>query len=425
MTAEYKLLHCTCDHGIKLSASIDDLAKAWALEAEKVWQKKGLPKLNKNITAAYAKHFSKAVEEGYGEKIGAIDYDTPDGNMLKHLVENVYAFSAAKNYTQLRQLTQALIGPDGKLRSYSQFKQAAFEINDTHVNQWLKAEYELAVAGSQMASKWADIVRSGATIVEFDVVMDSHTSDICRPLHGLRVKVTDPILNTYYPPNHFFCRTTVRLHHDGPVTPANKMDLPDIPPMFRVNLAKQKLIFPAGHSYWMGTPNEVIREAVDMAPINSWVPVENGTVLIHSKVDTEAKDFSEVMEVARDFAAKGKKVQVMPTLPDAADPLYQQLFKGAKANKCPDLLVNGKTFIEVKAPKATSSNNIRHAIAHASGQADHVVILLPEKMEWNTMKRIAKGKFNQHKALQVIEFKQAGAYYKFQNKNLLKQRGSP
>lgn len=389
--------------------------------AEQVWNKKGLPKPNKNITALYARHLSKAVVEGYGQPIGEIDYDTPDGNMLKHLLENVYAFSAAKNYTQLRQLTQALIGEDGKLRTRSQFKKAAFEINDAHVNHWLEAEYDTAVSGAQMASKWVDITNNPATkFLEFDVVMDSRTSDICKPLHGLIVSIDDPILNVYYPPNHFRCRTTVRQKNSGPATPSHNRTLPEIPDMFRVNVAKQKVIFPPGHSYWVGTPAEVIREAISMAPINSWVWAENKTIRIHSKVNTESTDFTSVIEVARDFAAKGQMVDVLPALSHPDDPLFDVLFKGAKQGKCPDLKINKKLFVEVKAVSKVKINTIKHAIGEASQQANHVVILLNEKVEYIWLKRVAKGRFIDHKNLEVIEFKMEESYYRFHKKNLLK-----
>jgi len=416
---------CGADHTYKLAAGDDELinslAKAWAEEAEKVWQKKGLPKSSKKLTALYGKHFSNAIEEGYGQTLGGIDYDTPDGEMLKNLLKNVYQFSAAKNYTQLRQLTQALIDADGKLRSYSSFKKEAWQINDTHVAQWLKAEYELAVAGSQMASKWVDITNNPATkFLEFDVVMDSHTSDICRPLHKMIVSVADPMLRIYYPPNHFYCRTTVRQHSSGTPTPEHQRTFPEIQPMFQTNLGSQGLVFPSGHSYWNGTPAAVLQEALDMVPLNGWQVVENGTIRIHQKVDTKAKDFVEVIDVARYHALQGLKVDVLPTIGNINDPLYKELFKGAKQGKCPDLRIDGKVFVEVKAASKNDINTIRHAIGKGSKQADYVVVLLSGRQEYKDLKRMVRGKFLQHASLQVIELKMDEAYYRFTRAEQLK-----
>lgn len=417
------MIGCGCDHhfsSFKLSAGdADDLAKELAKSAEQVWKKKGLPKSNKKVTAAYGKQFSRAIEKGYGKKIADIDYATPDGNMIKHLLENVYAFSAAKNYTQLQQLTQALIDDEGKLRTYSQFKKAAFEINDTHVNQWLKAEYDTAVSGAQMASKWVDITEnSGTRFVEFDVVMDSKTSDICAPLHGLIVSMDDPILSVYYPPNHFNCRTTLRQHYSATPTPEDQRSLPELPQMFQTNLAKSKLVFPPGHAYFVGTPAAVIAEAINMAPVNSWVPVENNTIRIHSKVNAMADDFPHVMEVARDYAARGMKVDVMPDI-SAESPLHKELFaKAPYKRKCPDLLIDGKTFIDVKAPTKPDDGTLKHAIGHGAKQANYVVLVMRHDLSYFDMYRAAKGKLNQHSRLKTVSFKVNGQYFEFDRRIL-------
>jgi SPP1 gp7 family putative phage head morphogenesis protein len=412
------LIGCSCghDHVYKLAAGDgDQLSKQLAKVTDQVWKKKGMPDPSKKVTALYGKHFSNAVEKGYGQKIGEIDYSTPDGNMLKHLLENVYSFSAAKNYTQLRQLTQELIDKDGKLRTYSQFKQAAFEVNDTHVNQWLKAEYDTAVSGAQMASKWVDITENDATnYLAFDVVMDGHTSEICAPLDGLVVSVDDPMLSTYYPPNHFNCRTTVRQMDSGKPTPAHQRELPEIPPMFQTNLAKQKLVFPPGHSYYVGTPTAVIKEALELAPINSWLPVENNTIRIHGKA-ADSADLEDVMTAARSFAKEGAKVEVLPNLSTSNDPLYETLFKGAKAGKFPDLKVDGQ-FVEVETPKVIRSESIEERIRRGARQADRVAIVLEKELPKEVMDNMAKNRFKFHKDLKEVNYIHNGKRYTVKRK---------
>ena len=46
--------------------------------------------------------------EGYGRDFPQIIYNTPDYEELRNLTENVYSFSAAKNYQQLKDMTLAL-----------------------------------------------------------------------------------------------------------------------------------------------------------------------------------------------------------------------------------------------------------------------------------------------------------------------------
>ncbi len=237
------------------------LAKLLAQEARRVWRKKGMPPtINADLTAAYAEILMDAVDMGFD----AFDYDTPDGVLYEELRRNVYQFSAAKNYTQLRQLTQALIGEDGKLRTFGQFKQQAFSINNEHVSSWLQAEYDTAIGSAQMARKWREIEANKQTLplLKFDAVLDQGTTNLCRGLDGVVKPVNDPFWNTYYPPNHFRCRSTVQQLSSGVVTPDHAVQHPDkMPELFKTNMAKTGAAFPANHPYFIGAPQSVLDEA--------------------------------------------------------------------------------------------------------------------------------------------------------------------
>ena len=230
-----------------------------------IWQQKGMPDgINEDVTRAFIDKLWNGVGEGYNVDVSGIDYDTTDGEMIASLQRDVYHFSAAKNYQQLKSLSQALVGDDGKLRSWQAFKEAAYAINDQHVNVWLRTEYDTAVASAQMASKWVTITsdRSAFPNLEFDAVMDGRTSPICTSLNGVIKPVDDPFWSTYYPPNHFNCRSTVRQRSDGRTTPDDKIEHPEnVPAMFKTNLAKSGLAFPPTHPYYEGLPREVKEQA--------------------------------------------------------------------------------------------------------------------------------------------------------------------
>ena len=98
---------------------------------------------------------TRGIEEGYGKKLSEVDYSTPDDGMLKAMEKNVYEFAAAKNYQQMKALNEAL--RDGKrLKSFEEFKRDASAIIDEYQVRYLKAEYNHAVAASQMCRKWQD-----------------------------------------------------------------------------------------------------------------------------------------------------------------------------------------------------------------------------------------------------------------------------
>jgi SPP1 gp7 family putative phage head morphogenesis protein len=244
---------CTLDANTTNWAA--DLAHILAIEVARVWKSKKMPNsFNKSLTEAYSNIFLEGITTGYGVNLAEIDYSTPDWDMLFNLSKNAYQFSAAKNYTQLRQLTQALLDDAGKLRTYSQFKKAAYQINDTHTNPWLKAEYDTAVASAQMASKWVAIQKNKKQLplLQFDAIIDQQTSVICRPLEGVIKPIEDPFWSMYYPPNHFRCRSTVRQLATGKITANHEIEHPEkVPNMFKTNMAKTGMLFPKDHPYWI------------------------------------------------------------------------------------------------------------------------------------------------------------------------------
>lgn len=229
----------------------------------KIWNDKGIDGLNETILKIYAHKFWKGTIEGYGKDLVSVDYNTPDYNMLEQLQKNVWQFSGAKNYQQLRELSNALISPEGKMREYNEFKTIALSISDKYVKQYLPTEYNLAVAGGQMASKWVTIADNAAALplLEFDAILDSQTTALCQGLNGTILPINHPFWNVYYPPNHYNCRSTVRQLSSGKVTAENKIPSADIPKMFRTNLAKQGLIFPEDHPYFIGIPQWVLDQS--------------------------------------------------------------------------------------------------------------------------------------------------------------------
>lgn len=229
---------------------------------EYLYEMKGLGHpLHPALIRHYAERYWAGVQEGYGKNLAQLPADADDFQMLEALQKNVWQFSGAKTYSQLRALNNALIGDDGKLLTLSAFRKAASAINSDYIGPWLDTEYHTAVGGAQMAAKWTRWKSDGQTLLEFDAVMDNRTTQTCRELNGVVKPITDPFWSIYYPPNHFLCRSTVRGLYSGAITPDANIQHPDIPDMFRTNLAEKGLVFPAGHPYYEGLPGQVSQEA--------------------------------------------------------------------------------------------------------------------------------------------------------------------
>ncbi len=270
LQSELKEVYKGCCHTeIKLAAGDDELMKIAEALAKQVYDAKALPanRINKKMVEAFATKYVAAINEGFK----VIDYNTADSQMLERLTKDVYQFSAAKNYHQLKALAQAMLNDDGKLRTFSEFKLEAFKINGEHINQWLKTEYDTAVASAQMAGKWEQIQadKDLFPLLQFDAVQDDRTTDLCGGFADIIKPADDSFWSLYYPPNHFNCRSTVRQLTDGEITPDNKWSVPDnIPTMFKTNLAEKGLVFPPGHPYWKGLPDEIRNEGEKLIPKN-------------------------------------------------------------------------------------------------------------------------------------------------------------
>lgn len=230
--------------------------------------------------------------------------------------------------------------------------------------------------------------------MQFDVVKDGRTSDICSPLDKLIFEVDSPVLAYYFPPNHFNCRTRVRKLRNG--VSSKNYTLPDIPTEFKNNAgmcppAYKKLlsndkdkkpirkecgeIFTEENRYIKNTPKEVLDEAEKIYKIRRIIEIlekprikqfttiyeyENGgKVLLHDLVDTQATDYNSILLAAKEFAKKGDVSEILPIINNKEIKQYRSIvFPNYNLNKNPDLRINEvyHDIKEVKSIKASQGN---------------------------------------------------------------------
>ena len=400
---------CAHEHLPNL-ATPEELASAMAAMVEQIWKEKKLPTglINPEVTRLFAQRLWQGVEEGYGQKLTEVAFDSPDKVMLEQLQANTWQFAGAKNYTQLREIGAALLDETGKLRSQSEFIKSALKINETMSVQYLNVEYQLAQAGGQMARKWVEIQQEKETfpLLKFDAVLDSHTSEICRPLDGTILPVDHPFWDTFYPPNHYGCRSTVQRLSYGKAT--ENIPSTDIPQMFQTNTAKRGLIFPEDHPYFVDIPEAVKNATLKTYPydrqFSTLRTVDNGGVVReHYLADKQAKDYPTVLRVANLKANEGKRVDIMPTFSSQKDPQYKIIFPDAKLNKNPDLRINGILW-EVEETDSLKRNTIGNAIKNGHKQANNVIVKVNDALTDQELEGIAKGKYNVMEHIEDIEF---------------------
>jgi len=209
----------------------------------------------------------QGVYEGYGGNFTTIDYKTPHWNMLANIEKNVYQFSAAKNWHQLRDLTSALRDGD-KIRSFSDFEKVARKVLDEY-NGYMRPEYNTAVSGALNAAKWVEFEKNKRSMpnLKYVTVGDTRVRLEHQLLDGIIRPKDDSFWGTHYPPLAWNCRcTALELPGNDEVTPADKIPYVEIPKMFQVNLAKENLVFPKGSPYFDGCPKSALKEGTSLIP---------------------------------------------------------------------------------------------------------------------------------------------------------------
>lgn len=196
--------------------------------------------------------FRMPKQEQPAQSIG-ISYNTPDEILRAELIENVYVFSGAKTFQQVKELVSN-IAPDGLVQPFNKFKKSAEKIIGKYNDQWLRTEYNTALGSAQSARDWQEFEDDVELFpyLKYDAIIDPNTSDICRPLEGITLPVNHPFWNKFSPLNHFNCRCRlIKISQYEEVKKTSKKKLarvsekvePQMQELFMFNPGKERLIF--------------------------------------------------------------------------------------------------------------------------------------------------------------------------------------
>ncbi len=214
--------------------------------------------LPNDLYTATANKLKSGAYEGFG-----FDLKTAKGKKLLTLLdirENIYMFSGAKTYTQVREMLGLLEDESGKIQSFSKFKNAVMPVYERYNVDWLQAEYVTAIGQSQSIQQWDNIIETKDIfpLLKYSAVIDPHTSEICRPLDNIVRPVDDPFWRRFMPLNHFRCRCLVmqiaageeRVTRKDVVARLTKVPTEQINPAFAHNPGITNEIFTKEHPYF-------------------------------------------------------------------------------------------------------------------------------------------------------------------------------
>lgn len=328
------------------------------------------------------------------------DFTTPDTAMLARLTSDVWQFSAAKNWQELRDLTDVLKDENGKLREWADFKEAAESVVDKYQTNWMRSEYNFAISASQSAARWTEFMNTKEIIpnLQYQTVGD----DAVRPEHQLLDGVikpkTDPWWSIHYPPNGWGCRCeAIEVPNGlGRVTPDDRVPVIDIPKMFRTNLANSGLLFPKDHPYYNGIPKSELRKAIAwLNPKNTYqsVVIDDYEIDIHPLHGQKELDSNINASHALLQHDPDAKIKLLPILNEQDEKVKSKFYPKEYLKKHPrknaDAIYNG-TPIEFEVPSG-SKKSIQWAISNGKKQADKVIIYLNDNIDFKEAVRVANG----------------------------------
>lgn len=216
-----------------------------------------------NLSVEYhykiAAYLEKALAEGFGPPLTQEAYET-----FKGLRRHLYIFSAAKQYSQVREMS-ALINATGNTGDFKTFRETADKVFESYNKQYLKTEYTTAVGQSEMAKQWVNFEqqKEALPMLRYHTQRDARVRDEHAALEGIVRPVGDKFWNTYMPKNGWRCRCFVTQHTDEEKeTDLSAREIPpwgdkQFPNVFRMNPGKDQLIFnPKFHPYFKVAPGD-------------------------------------------------------------------------------------------------------------------------------------------------------------------------
>ncbi len=327
-------------------------------------------------------------------------FDVPDVAMLTRLTSDVWSFSAAKNWRELHDLTQAILDDKGFIRPFNEYKKIAEEITHKYNDTWLKTEYNQAIASSQNAARWVEFEKDGIKFLRYQTAGDKHVRTEHQLIDGTVKELKDDWWNTHYPPNGWSCRCEA-VQAPEATKPSQNTPTISIPGMFKTNLAKTGLIFPKNHPYYDGVPRSVIRKSIlHLPPKNTYMDVMLGDYPIqihplhgHSEIDETLTALKTLL-----IHEKGN-IKVLPIIEEkdmvAKKRFYPEKYLKKFSAKSADIQFNG-VITEIERSSG-NKNSIHNRIRSGKSQADNIVIIIPDNIKIKDIDRHINGQMKWYK----------------------------
>ena len=237
----------------------DDLQKAFNKAARWIFRDKktgiNSDDINHKNVQPLLNATNDILQEGYNK---GIRHNVPQV-MQRNFSENVYIFSGAKTYSQLKELGGLLSDENGNIKPFNKFWQDAQTIYPEYNQSYLQAEYGFATQSAQMASKWNDYEADGDRYnLQYRTAGDDRVRESHAILQNTTLPPSDPFWSEYFPPNGWNCRCTAVQVRKSKYSESDSFQAKQYGMqategknnIFRFNPGKQQVIFPEHHPYF-------------------------------------------------------------------------------------------------------------------------------------------------------------------------------
>lgn len=185
-----------------------------------------------------------ALLRGYNSEM---DFNTIDDEAKKAIQRNIFLFSGAKTAALIEDFNKLLFDANGKRREYPEFKKLVDKLNILYNKHHLNTEYNFAITTGQVTSRWKSLTKDNPNqLITYDAIGDGLTTPLCTSLDGITLPASDSFWAAYTPPNHYNCRSTIRLGLEI----SEPVSLPSVEPLFKFNPAKNTFVFSENHPYF-------------------------------------------------------------------------------------------------------------------------------------------------------------------------------
>ena len=396
---------------------------------------------------------------------------TLEENFYTQLRQSNEVFAAFKVHSMGNVMAKMLVGDDGKLKPFRQWKEDVKGVSSHYCGRWLQTEYATAVARAHAAADWMEFEKNKDIFPNLRWMPT--TSPNPEKTHEVfwKMKLTRPIGDKFWdehmPGDHWNCKCSLEQTDDPATTLPTDEEMKRDEPQdgLKGNPAKTGQLFDKSHPYFpknckecgfnkrKGVVNflgdffnnggvkcdgcvyfsDVIEHIkkdfcqykdVEPPKIDSYISLHNGNVLAspyHGKDEWEHNE-----NIAKFLTEKlNKKIYMLPRLNSntlAEIELRKKFLPSNVAEKKnPDFYIGGRTF-DAKSlydlKRRTDSENYQHAIQNkikkAKDQAENIILDIPDFVPQKDIKGAIHGflKVSHKKRTILVRYKNKLYIYK-------------